>query len=119
MRQVFIDTGGLTCPKKKSKEVMEALIRSIRRAGLEKEVQVIARGCFGLCNIAPNMYVEPEGVWYSRFTLKDVPVIVRQHLRNNRPVKRLIHYPDRLVPAKRKRRTPSDRSSGRKRSRGR
>jgi (2Fe-2S) ferredoxin len=46
------------------------------------------------------MYVEPEGIWYSRFTLKDVPVIVRQHLRNNRPVKRLVHYPDRLVPAK-------------------
>ncbi|MDO8729690.1 MAG: (2Fe-2S) ferredoxin domain-containing protein [Candidatus Omnitrophota bacterium] len=119
MRKVFIDTGGDTCPKKKSKEVMEALIRSIRRAGLEGEVQVIARGCFGLCNIAPNMYVEPEGVWYSRFTLKDVPVIVRQHLRNNRLVKRLVHYPDRLVPAKRKRRTPRDGSARVKRNRSR
>ncbi len=74
---------------------MEALTRSIRRAGLEGRVEVIARGCFGLCNIAPNLYVEPDGIWYSRFTLKDVPVIVRQHLRNNRPVLRLIHYPDR------------------------
>ncbi len=74
---------------------MEALTRSIRRAGLEGQVEVIARGCFGLCNIAPNLYVEPDGIWYSRFTLKDVPVIVRQHLRNNRPVLRLIHYPDR------------------------
>ena len=119
MRKVFIDTGGDTCPKRKSKEVMEALIRSIRRAGLEAEVQVIARGCFGLCKIAPNMYVEPEGIWYSRFTLKDVPVIVRQHLRNNRPVKRLIHYPDRLVPAKRKRRASSDRSARGQRNRSR
>lgn len=84
---------------------MEALIRSIKRAGLEGEVEVVARGCFGLCNIAPNLYVEPDGVWYSKFTLKDVPVIVRQHLRNNKPVLRLVHYPDRLVPAKRKRRT--------------
>lgn len=74
---------------------MEALTRSIRRAGLEGQVEVVARGCFGLCNIAPNLYVEPDGIWYSRFTLKDVPVIVRQHLRNNRPVLRLIHYPDR------------------------
>ncbi len=98
---------------------MEAFIRSIRRAGLAGEVQVIARGCFGLCNIAPNLYIEPDGIWYSRFTLKDVPVIVRRHLRDNQPVKRLIHYPDRLVPAKRKRRIPSGRSGGGKRSGGR
>ena len=90
---------------------MAALIRSIRRAGLEGEVEVIARGCFGLCKLAPNLYIEPEGVWYSRFTLKDVPVIVRQHLRNNRLVKRLVHYPDRLLPAKRKRRIPRGRSA--------
>lgn len=105
MRQVFIDTGGLTCPQKKSKEIMEALVRSIKRAGLEGQVQVVERGCFGLCNIAPNLYIEPDGIWYSRFKITDVPVIVRQHLRNNKPVLRLVHYPDRLVPAKRKRRT--------------
>ena len=98
---------------------MAALVRAIHRAGLEEEVQVIARGCFGLCKLAPNLYIEPEGVWYSRFTLKDVPVIVRQHLRNNRLVKRLIHYPDRLVPAKRKRRTLGDRSARVKRNRSR
>ena len=98
---------------------MEALVRSIRRAGLEREVEVIARGCFGLCKLAPNLYVEPDGIWYSRFTLKDVPVIVRRHLRNNQPVKRLIHYPDRLVPAKRIRRAPSGRGTRVKRNRGR
>lgn len=81
---------------------MAALIRAIRRAGLEGEVQVIARGCFGLCSIASNLYIEPDGIWYSRVTLKDIPLIVRQHFRDNQPVKRLIHYPDRLAPAKRK-----------------
>ncbi len=95
MRRIYIDVGGLTCPKKKSKQIMEALARSIRRAHLEGEVEVIPRGCFGLCNIAPNLYIEPDGIWYSRFTIRDVPVIVRQHLRNNKPVNRLILYPDR------------------------
>lgn len=111
---------------------MAALVRSIRRAGLEGEVEVVARGCFGLCKLAPNLYIEPEGVWYSRFTLKDVPVIVRRHLRNNRLVKRLIHYPERLVRpkprwtkakvvqrGKRKRRIPSGRSARVKRDRSR
>lgn len=96
-RRVYIDTGGLTCPRKGSKGVLEALVRSLKRAGMDGQVEVVARGCFGLCNIAPNMYVEPDGIWYSRFTLKDVPVIVRQHLRGNKPVTRLIHYPKRGV----------------------
>ncbi len=76
---------------------MEALIRAIRKAGLEGQVEVVARGCFGLCNLAPNLYIEPDGVWYSRFTVKDVPVIVRQHLIQGKRVTRLIHYPDRRV----------------------
>ncbi len=95
MRRIYVDVGGLTCPKRGSKEFLEALVRSIRRARLEGEVEVIPRGCFGLCNLAPNLYVEPDGIWYSRFSLKDVPIIVRQHLRKNKPVLRLIHYPDR------------------------
>lgn len=97
---------------------MAALVRAIRREGLEEEVEVIARGCFGLCKLAPNLYIEPEGIWYSRFTLKDVPVIVRQHLRNNRLVKRLVHYPDRLAPAQ-KRRAPRDGRARVKRDRNR
>ena len=67
--------------------------RAVRKAGLEGQVQIIERGCFGLCNLAPNLYIEPDGVWYSRFTLKDVPAIVRQHLVQGKRVKRLIHYP--------------------------
>ena len=100
MRRVFIDVGGDTCPTKGSKDVLEALVRAIRRAGLEGEVEVIARGCFGLCKLAPNMYVEPEGIWYSRFTVRDVPTIVRKHLVQGKLVERLIHYPQRPVRSK-------------------
>lgn len=102
MRRVFIDTGGETCPRKGSKEVLEALVRAIRKAGLEGEVEVIPRGCFGLCRMAPNLYIEPEGVWYSRFTVRDVPAIVRKHLTRGKVVDRLIHYPKRMVQPKRR-----------------
>ena len=94
MRRVYIDVGGLTCPKKGSKSFLEALAKAVKRARLSDKVEVIERGCFGLCNIAPNLYIEPDGVWYSRFTLKDIPEIVREHLRKGEPVTRLIHYPD-------------------------
>ena len=94
-RRIYIDTGGLTCPKKGSPEILEALREKIKKAGLEGQVEVIPRGCFGLCNLAPNLYIEPDEIWYSRFTLKDVPVIVRQHLVQGKPVRRLIHYPEK------------------------
>jgi len=93
-RRILIDVGGQTCPQKGSESVREALLLAIRKAGLEEQVEVVSRGCFGLCNLAPNLYIEPDGVWYSRFTVKDVPAIVQQHLVQGKPVLRLIHYPD-------------------------
>ncbi|MBI1953486.1 MAG: (2Fe-2S) ferredoxin domain-containing protein [Candidatus Omnitrophica bacterium] len=91
-RKIYIDTGGLTCPKKRSQEFLRALLDALRKAGLEQAVQVIPRGCFGLCNLAPNLYIEPDGLWYSRFTVKDIPEIVQSHLIGGQPVTRLIHY---------------------------
>ena len=97
MRRLYIDTGGLTCPQKGSKKVFEALERSIEKAGLKGQVEVVERGCFGLCNIAPNLYIEPDGIWYSRFTVRDVRWIVQQHLVKGKVVARLVHYPDHLA----------------------
>lgn len=105
MRRLFIDVSGETCPRRGSKRLLEAFQKSIRRAGLERKVEVIPRGCFGLCKLAANLYIEPEKVWYSHVTLKDVPVIVRRHLKEGRLVQRLIYYPERLAAVqKRKRR---------------
>ena len=100
-RQVFIDVGGDTCPLKGSKVFMEALRRAIEKAGLKDQVEVIPRGCFGLCKLAPNLFIDPEGVWYSRFTVKDIPAIVRKHLVKGQLVERLIHYPERTMTRRR------------------
>ena len=91
-RRIHIDVRGLTCPRHNSAAILEALQKAVRKAGLEGQVEVVPRGCFGLCELAPNMYIEPDGIWYSRFTLKDVSVIVRQHLKLGKPVKRLMLY---------------------------
>lgn len=72
--------------------VLEALKAAIVRRGLQHEVTVTARGCFGLCRLAPNLYIEPDGIWYSRFTVEDVEEIVEEHLMHGRVVRRLVHY---------------------------
>lgn len=101
-RRIHIDVGGLTCPKKGSAQILEAFRRALRRHGLEEQVEVIPRGCFGLCSLAPNLYVEPDGIWYSRLTVRDASIIVRKHLIRNEPVARLIHHPKRRAVPERK-----------------
>src|SRR5271167_1205235 len=44
----------------------------------------------GLCDEGPVMVVYPAGVWYRRVQPSDVPEIVGTHLRDGRPVDRLV-----------------------------
>ncbi|MBI4314204.1 MAG: (2Fe-2S) ferredoxin domain-containing protein [Candidatus Omnitrophica bacterium] len=71
---------------------MDALKASVARHGLAAEVEVLGRGCFGLCRMAPNLYVEPEGIWYSKLKLEDVEEIVEKHLVGGKIVRRLVAY---------------------------
>lgn len=41
---------------------------------------------------APIVIVYPDGIWYGRVTPLDVPEIVREHLRDGRPIERLMYY---------------------------
>ena len=59
--------------------------------GLEKEVNVVRTGCFGLCALGPIMIVYPEGSFYSRVTPEDVPEIVSEHLLKGRVIQRLVY----------------------------
>jgi NADP-reducing hydrogenase subunit HndC len=63
----------------------------IKRQGLENEVKVVQTGCFGLCALGPIMIVYPEGCFYSRVTVEDVPEIVSEHLLKGRVVTRLLY----------------------------
>lgn len=91
-RRVLVDVQGPTCPKKKAQEILEAFQAAVVRSGLASEVEVVGRGCFGLCRMAPNLYIEPEGVWYSKLKLEDVNEIVEKHLRGGQIVDRLVYY---------------------------
>ena len=79
-------------------DVLDALKAALAARGLQGEVEVIARGCFGLCRLAPNLYIEPDGIWYSRFTVSDVEEIVEQHLVHGRVVRRLVHHEPSSAP---------------------
>ena len=83
--------GGTGCTSSNSEQIIERLKEEINAQGLEKEVNVIRTGCFGLCALGPIMVVYPEGAFYSRVTVEDVPEIVSEHLLKGRIVKRLLY----------------------------
>ena len=91
--------GGTGCTSSNSQKIIETMEAEIKAKGLEKEVQVIRTGCFGLCALGPIMIVYPEGCFYSEVKVEDVPEIVEEHLLKGRMVKRLL-YEETVTPEK-------------------
>lgn len=54
-------------------------------------VEVQASGCQGQCSVGPTVRVLPDEVWYYRVRPEDVPAIVEQHLKNGKPVERMLN----------------------------
>lgn len=78
-----------SCGEKGSCELRQALKEELARRGLKKEVRANAAGCLDACADGPTIVVYPEGVWYGRVRVEDVPEIVEQHLVKGVPVERL------------------------------
>ena len=83
--------GGTGCTSSHSPEIVEKLKSEIKAQGIEKDVQVIMTGCFGLCALGPIMIVYPEGCFYSMVDIKNIPQIVAEHLVGGKPVASLLY----------------------------
>jgi (2Fe-2S) ferredoxin/SAM-dependent methyltransferase len=82
--------GVTSCPASGSFAVLGALDREIQARGLNHDVQLTTCGCMGLCDEGPVMVAYPAGVWYRRVQPSDVSEIVDKHLREGKPVDRLV-----------------------------
>ena len=83
--------GGTGCTSSGSVKIAAMMEEEIAKKGLAEEVKVVRTGCFGLCALGPVMIVYPEGTFYSRVKLEDVPEIVEEHLLKGRVVDRLVY----------------------------
>ena len=82
--------GVACCPASGSFAVLKELDREIQARGIGNDVQLTTCGCLGLCDEGPIMAVYPEGLWYRRVQPADVAEIVSTHLRDGKPVDRLV-----------------------------
>jgi NADH:ubiquinone oxidoreductase subunit F (NADH-binding)/(2Fe-2S) ferredoxin/NAD-dependent dihydropyrimidine dehydrogenase PreA subunit len=83
--------GGTGCASSKSGEIKDRFEDKIKEMELEKEVQVISTGCFGLCEEGPIVVVYPEGAFYSKMEIGRVDKIVEEHLFKGRIVKEYLY----------------------------
>ncbi len=82
--------GGSGCTSNKSMEVKNRFEEKLKEVKLDKEVQVVVTGCFGLCEEGPIAIVYPEGSFYSRMNVDKVDEIVEGHLLKGRIVEKFL-----------------------------
>jgi len=82
---------GTSCVELGSLAVRDALEKELRKHGLDKEVRVFTSGCNGFCTVGPIMIVYPEGVFYQRVDVDDVPELVEEHFLKGRVYERLLY----------------------------
>jgi NADH:ubiquinone oxidoreductase subunit F (NADH-binding)/(2Fe-2S) ferredoxin/Pyruvate/2-oxoacid:ferredoxin oxidoreductase delta subunit len=91
-RSQVLVCGGTGCTSSGSTEILNALNSEIRKHGIEEEIEVVRTGCFGLCELGPVVIVYPEGAFYSRVSVNDIPELVEEHLVKGRLLKRLLYH---------------------------
>ena len=75
-RNHILVCGGTGCTSNNSAKIHEEFERILKEKELDKDVQVIRTGCFGLCAVGPVIIVYPEGAFYSGVRVEDVAEIV-------------------------------------------
>jgi (2Fe-2S) ferredoxin len=84
-RVIFIccnerEPGQAACANRGSRELQEKLKQFVKDRGLRARIRVSRALCFGLCELGPNLCVQPENVWYNGVGPQDLPEIVRRHI---------------------------------------
>ncbi|MCC6790272.1 MAG: (2Fe-2S) ferredoxin domain-containing protein [Thermomicrobiales bacterium] len=84
---------GPNCTPRGSRALLPVLQRAILDAGLSGRVEVIASACRGRCEFGPSLNVYPGPVFYAGVTEEAIAEIVREHLKEGRPVAKWIFRP--------------------------
>lgn len=84
-RTVFVCTntragGKIACanPDRGGEALCAALKEAVKKAGLKGKVRVARSGCLDLCAQGSNLFVYPEGDWYSGVASEDIPALIEK-----------------------------------------
>ena len=87
---------GPSCMHRKSKDLRVAIEKEIEKQSLSNKVRINISGNFGMCQHGPVMVINPPYTIYGNVTEQDIPEIIREHIINKKPLKRLMVEEDHL-----------------------
>ena len=91
---VFVCTSGETCPTQGDVEKFVKYLRGeVLKAGRQQDIRVNKAGCFSQCGHGPMVVVYPDDVWYAGVKEADLPELFEAHVKNGKPVQRLVYEP--------------------------
>ena len=82
--------GGTGCTSSNSMKIIAGLEERIRINRMQDDVKVVKTGCFGLCAEGPIVMIYPDHIMYTLVQPEDVNEIFDSHVKNGKPVKRLL-----------------------------
>jgi len=82
--------GGTGCVSSGSKKLQQALQDELEKRNIT-EYKIVETGCHGFCEMGPLVIIYPEGTFYVRVDVTDVPELVEEHLLKGRIVQRLLY----------------------------
>ncbi|MBK7614923.1 MAG: (2Fe-2S) ferredoxin domain-containing protein [Vitreoscilla sp.] len=90
------DNGDACCAAQGAQAAFDHCKQAVKAAGLAGPggVRVNKAGCLDRCAGGPVAVVYPEAIWYTFVDNSDLDEIVESHLKNGRPVQRLMLAPD-------------------------
>ncbi|MEE8353662.1 MAG: NuoF family protein [Dehalococcoidales bacterium] len=83
---------GTGCISAGAEQVMTSLRAEVGKLGLTERIEVRGTGCHGLCQAAPLVVVEPEGVLYAKVLPEDAAEIVAALTEDGGRVDRLLYH---------------------------
>lgn len=87
--------GGTGCHAYGCLKVADAFQKEIETQNLQHKVDLRLTGCHGFCERGPIVVIQPNGVFYQRVKLEDIPEIISETLVNKQIIHRLLYVDPR------------------------
>ena len=92
---------GTGCISAGAEQVLESIRAEVTKLNVGYQIEVRGTGCHGLCQAAPLVVVEPEGILYAKVTPEDAADIAASLVKGGKHVDRLLYHDniiDRRLP---------------------
>ncbi len=89
--KIIVVSSGTCGQASGSLQVIEALNGELEKKDLSETVGLEITGCHGFCELEPNVVIYPEGIFYKKLTVEDIPRIIDETILKNKIIPSLTY----------------------------